>query len=139
LFLACDFSTEGNKFVRVKIAPVTVANGPAFRRLPARPNRRALPDRRACALARKRTHALLDQVLQVEHRQQHANDDRADHAGHDEQQQRLGDRDQQPELAVQVALVRRRETDEFLVQPAGLFRDRDRLDDRRGEELRAVP
>src|SRR5688572_20912927 len=38
--------------------------------------------------------ALLDQVLQVEHRQQHAYDDRSDHGGHDEQQDRLGDRHQ---------------------------------------------
>src|SRR5687768_9515013 len=37
---------------------------------------------------------LLHQILQHEHRQQHADDDGADQAGHDEQQQRLGQGDQ---------------------------------------------
>src|SRR4051812_23394665 len=48
---------------------------------------------------------LFHQVLQHEHRQQHADHDRADDGGHDDQQQGLGEGDERAELPFEVALV----------------------------------
>src|SRR5690242_9392680 len=68
-------------------------------------------------------HSLLDHVLEVEHGQQHPDDDRPDDRSHHEQQRRLRQRHQHAELPVQVRLVGGGEAHQLLVEAAGLLGD----------------
>src|SRR5688572_9634557 len=77
---------------------------------------------------------LLDQVLEVEDGEEHADDDGSDEAGHEKEHQGLGQRDKHAEVAVEVGLVGDGEADQLLAEAAGLLGDGDHLDDGCGEE-----
>src|SRR5262249_33173610 len=73
---------------------------------------------------------LVDQILKRENRQEHANDDCPDDPGHAKEERRLGQRDEHPELPVEVGLVGNREPDQLLVKPACFLGHRHHFNDR---------
>ena len=82
-----------------------------------------------------RTALLVHQILQLKHRQQHADHDGSNDGRHDEQQQRLGRRDENAKLPIEISLERGRDTNQFLVESARLLSDGDGFSDGRRKKL----